>query len=208
MSDLINAFHHSSGNSSQSKFLLVLLMTKDQRPARQFDSISSIFGTSSQAKDAPIGAQSSSPHARDQSSKWASLNMPSSAVWDFKIPLMRSSLFKLGSETCSQLSSSSFLSSSIFSSSWCRKCSSILLSSTKVKPLKLACMPGESGVDEVTLPLANAAARALRDDEFCKALVNSGSKLEVSRIDLSLGLNGGTTIFLVKASQSTSAKNG
>jgi len=56
-------------------------------------------------------------------------------------------------------------------------------------------MVGDKGVDAVALPAANAAARALRDDDVLRAFVNSGSKLEVSACDESFGLKGGTRFY-------------
>lgn len=57
------------------------------------------------------------------------------------------------------------------------------------------------------LPAAKAIARALRDCDM-GALVNSGSKLEVSVSEASVGLNGGMTFLCSKRCQSMSAKKG
>lgn len=57
------------------------------------------------------------------------------------------------------------------------------------------------------LPAAKAIARALRDCDM-GALVNSGSKLEVSVSEERVGLNGGMTFLCRRRFQSMSAKKG
>lgn len=98
---------------------------------------------------------------------------------------------------------SSSIESKCFESRFPR-CSSIVLSSTNVNPLKLACRVGERGVEAAKLtPKALACS-----EPVIEAFVNSGSKFDVSVSDASLGLKGGMTSFLTKTSQSMSAKKG